>query len=91
VEQPWRLIVAQRTHRVVLQAIPESRSLAQSLGRDVRSSSTGPASSHRTSAIERRRGQRRAEPSVVWYTHGFILIDTAELLIEAIRLNNTSA
>jgi hypothetical protein len=42
-------------------------------------------------AIERRRSQRRGEPGVAWYTHGFIVIETAELPIEAIRLNSTSA
>jgi hypothetical protein len=38
--------------------------------------------------IERRRSQRRAEPTAMWYTHGFIVGETAGLPIEAARLDN---
>jgi hypothetical protein len=41
--------------------------------------------------IDRRRSQRRAEPHAMWYTHGFIVIKTPSLPMEAIRLNSTPA
>jgi hypothetical protein len=41
--------------------------------------------------IERRRSQRRAEPDAMWYTHGFIVIETPWLPLEGIRLDSTPA
>jgi hypothetical protein len=41
--------------------------------------------------IERRRGQRRAEPPVMWYSHGFMVIETPGLPTEAIPLNSLPA
>jgi hypothetical protein len=92
VEQPWRLIVVQRTHRVVLQAILQnpdrwpSRSAVmfdrRQRDRRVRIEQV---------AIDRRRSQRRAEPAVVWYTHGFMVIETPGLPTEAIQLNSPPA
>jgi hypothetical protein len=41
--------------------------------------------------IERRRSQRRAEPHAMWYSHGFIVIETPGLPAEAIRLNTLPA
>ncbi len=29
-------------------------------------------------SMERRKRQRRAEPDSMWYTHGFIVVETAE-------------
>lgn len=37
--------------------------------------------------IERRRSQRRAEPHAMWYTHGFVVVETAGLPMEAARLD----
>jgi hypothetical protein len=41
--------------------------------------------------IERRRSQRREEPQAMWYTHGFIVIETPGLPMEAIPLNTPPA
>jgi hypothetical protein len=87
VEQPWRLIVVRRTHRVVLHAIlqnPDHWPTRSAVMVDRR---------HRERrgrieqvAIDRRRSQRRAEPDVAWYTQGFIVIRTPELPTGAIPL-----
>ena len=39
--------------------------------------------------MERRRSQRRAEPDAMWYTHGFVVIETPWLPMEGIRLDST--
>jgi hypothetical protein len=39
--------------------------------------------------IERRQRQRRAEPDVMWHTHGFIVVETERLPIQAIQLDAT--
>ena len=41
--------------------------------------------------IERRRSQRRAEPHAMWYTHGFVVVETAGLPMEAARLDYPQA
>ena len=90
VEQSWRLIVVQRTHRAVLQGI------LQNPDRWPARSAVMPDRRHRERrvriqqvTIERRRSQRRSEPHPMWYTHGFIVIETPEVPTEAIRLNTT--
>jgi hypothetical protein len=42
-------------------------------------------------AIDRRRTQRRAEPHALWYTHGFIVVETPGPPTEAIQLNVSRA
>jgi hypothetical protein len=41
--------------------------------------------------IERRQAQRRADPHAMWYTHGFIVVETPGLPTEAIQLNASPA
>jgi hypothetical protein len=92
VEQPWRLIVVQRTHRVVLQAIlqnPDRWPSRSAVMVDRRQRERRVRIEQVT--VEQRQSRRRAEPGVGWYTHGFIVIETPELPIEAIRLNSTPA
>jgi hypothetical protein len=91
-DRPWRLIVVQRTHRAVLQGI------LQNPDRWPARSAVMPDRRHRERrlrmqqvTIERQRSQRRAEPHTMWYTHGFIVIDTPEVPTEAIRLNTPPA
>lgn len=38
-------------------------------------------------ALERRRRQRRAEPNPIWYTHGFMVVETEKLPVQAIQLD----
>jgi hypothetical protein len=42
-------------------------------------------------ALERRRSQRRREPVAMWYTHGFIVVETDGLPTQATRLDNPQA
>jgi hypothetical protein len=89
VERRWRLIVVRPTYPAVLQGVlqnpdrwPErsavmiDRRYAERRGRVQRV------------ALERRRGQRRREPDAMWYTHGFIVVETDELPTQATRLDN---
>jgi hypothetical protein len=88
VEQAWRLIVVQRSHRAVLQGIlqnPDRWPARSGVMVDRRQRERRVRMQHMT--IERRRGQRRAEPHAMWYTHGFIVIESAGLPAEAIPLN----
>jgi hypothetical protein len=92
VEQLWRLIVVQRTHHAVLQGILQNldRWPAHSaVMRDRRQRDRRVRMQQMT--MERRRSQRRAEPDAMWYTHGFIVIETPGLPMEAIPLNTPSA
>jgi hypothetical protein len=92
VERPWRLIVVQRTHHTVLQGIlqnPDRWPAHSAVMRDRRQRDRRVRMQQVT--IERRRSQRRAEPDAMWYTHGFIVIETPSLPMEAIRLNSTPA
>jgi CheY-like chemotaxis protein len=92
VERPWRLIVVQRTHRPVLQGIlqnpdhwpPRSAVMPDRRHRERRLRL-------RQVAIDRRRTQRRAEPHALWYTHGFIVVETPGPPTEAIQLNASRA
>jgi hypothetical protein len=90
VEQPWRLIVVQRTYRDVLQGI------LRNPDRWPARSAVMPDRRHRERrvrlqqvTIERRRSQRRTEPDPMWYTHGFMVVETPALPTEAILLNTT--
>jgi hypothetical protein len=90
VEQPWRLIVVQRTQRAVLQGIlqnPDRWPAHSAVLVDRRHRERRVRIQQVT--IERRRSQRRAEPHAMWYTHGFMVIETPSLPMEAIRLNST--
>src|SRR5215510_11629036 len=88
-ERRWRLIIVQPTHRAVLQGIlqnpdrwPERSAVMTDRRlreRRVRVQQV---------ALERRRRQRRREPDVMWYTHGFIVVETDELPTLATRLDN---
>ena len=40
--------------------------------------------------IERRQRPRRAEPESMWHTHGFIVVETDRLPIQAIQLDATA-
>ena len=86
-EQRWRLIIVQRTHRTVLQAILQNpdRWPARSavmLDRRLRERRV----KIQQVALERRRGQRRVEPDAMWHTHGFIVVETPSTPNEAIPL-----
>jgi len=90
VEEPWRLIVVQRTYRAVLQGI------LQNPDRWPTRSAVKPDRRHQERrvriqqvTIERRRSQRRSEPDPMWNTHGFMVVETPALPMEAIRLNAT--
>jgi CheY-like chemotaxis protein len=92
VERPWRLIVVQRTHRPVLQGI------LQNPDHWPPRSAVMPDRRHRERrlrlwqvTIDRRRTQRRAEPHAMWYTHGFIVVETPGPPMEAIQLNPSRA
>jgi hypothetical protein len=92
VEQPWRLIVVERTHHAVLQGIlqnPDRWPAHSAVMRDRRQRDRRVRMQQMT--IERRRSQRRAEPDAMWYTHGFIVIETPWLPLEGIRLDSTPA
>jgi hypothetical protein len=92
VEQLWRLIVVQRTHHAVLQEIlqnPDRWPAHSAVMRDRRQRDRRVRMQQVT--IERRRSQRREEPQAMWYTHGFIVIETPSLPMEAIRLNSSPA
>jgi hypothetical protein len=92
VEQPWRLIVVQRTHRAVLQGIlqnPDRWPARSAVMVDRRHRERRVRIQQVT--IERRRSQRRVEPDAMWYTHGFIGIETPGLPTEAIALNTQPA
>jgi hypothetical protein len=88
VEEQWRLIIVHRAHRAVFQGIlqnPDRWPARSAVMADRR---------HRErrvriqqEAIERRRSQRRTEPQAMWYTHGFIVVETPEIPVEAIQLN----
>ncbi len=87
VERPWRLIVVQRTHHAVLQEIlqnPDRWPAPSAVMADRRQREQRLRLQQVTS--ERRRSQRRAEPPAMWYTHGFIVIETAALPTVAVRL-----
>jgi CheY-like chemotaxis protein len=91
-ERPWRLIVVQRTQRAVLQGIlqnpdrwpPRSAVMADRRHRERRLRM-------QQVAVDRRRTQRRAEPHTMWYTHGFIVIETTQVPRDALRLNTSPA
>jgi hypothetical protein len=89
VEQGWRLIVVQRTHRAVLEGILQNpdRWPARSAVMVDRRQQERRVRIQQV-AIERREGQRRAEPPDMWYTHGFMVIETPEIPVGAIRLNS---
>jgi CheY-like chemotaxis protein len=70
---------------------PESRSLADALGGDGGSSSSGASAPDAARTIDRRRIQRRAEPHAMWYTHGFIVVETPAIPTEAIQLTTSPA
>jgi hypothetical protein len=92
VEQPWLLIVVQRTHHAVLQGIlqnPDRWPAHSAVMRDRRQRDRRVRMQQMT--IERRRSQRRAEPDAMWFTHGFIVIKTPWLPLEGIRLDSTPA
>ncbi len=40
--------------------------------------------------LERRQRQRRVEPEAMWYTHGFMVVETERLPIQAIHLDATA-
>ena len=92
VERPWRLIIVQPTYRAVLQGIlqnpdrwPERSAVMMDrryAERRVRVQQV---------ALERRRGQRRREPDAMWYTHGFIVVETDGLPTQATRLDTLQA
>ena len=89
VERRWRLIVVRPTYPAVLQGIlqnpdrwPERSAVMidrRYAERRVRVQQV---------ALERRRGPRRREPDAMWYTHGFIVVETDELPTQATRLDN---
>jgi hypothetical protein len=41
--------------------------------------------------IERRQRQRRAEPNAMWHLRGFVVVEAAQLPIQAIHLNATTS
>jgi hypothetical protein len=89
---PWRLIVVERTHHAVLQGIlqnPDRWPARSAVMRDRRQRERRVHMQQMT--MERRRSQRRAEPDAMWYTHGFIVIETPWLPLEGIRLDSTPA
>ena len=88
VERRWRLIVVQPTNRAVLQGILQNpdrwpERSAVMMDRRLRERRVRV----QQVALERRRGQRRREPDAMWYTHGFIVVETDELPTEATRLD----
>jgi hypothetical protein len=86
------LIVVQRTHRAVLQGIlqnPDRWPTRSAVMVDRRHRERRLRMQQVT--IERRRSQRRAEPHAMWYTHGFMVIETPGLPTEAIALNTQPA
>ena len=92
VERRWRLIVVQRTHLAVLQGIlqnPDRWPAGSAVMTDRRHRER--RLRMRQVTIERRRAQRRAEPHAMWYTHGFIVVETPGLPTEAIQLNASPA
>jgi hypothetical protein len=92
VERPWRLIVVQRTHRAVLQGIlqnPDRWPARSAVMVDRRQRERRVRTQQVT--IERRRSQRRAEPHLMWYSHGFIVVETTGLPMEAVRLEHHQA
>ena len=86
-EQRWRLVIVQRTHRTVLNAILQNpdRWPARSavmLDRRLRERRV----KIQQVTLERRRGQRRIEPGAMWHTHGFIVVETTTPPDEAVPL-----
>jgi hypothetical protein len=92
VDPPWRLIVVQRTNRVVLQAILQNADRwpdRSAVLIDRRHEERRVRMQQVT--IERRQSQRRAQPDDRWYTHGFIVVEAAQLPTQATRLNSRPA
>ena len=91
-ERPWRLIVVQPTHRAILHGIlqnpdrwPERSAVMLDRRRDERRVRVQQV------ARERRRHPRRREPDAMWYTHGFIVVETDGLPGLAARLDHSPA